>query len=835
MGTLLIKFYDRIVLEKPWISLLCVALIVVFFGYHAPNFKLDASSESLVLENDDALHYYRSIKKVYGSDNFLVITYTPFDDMMSENSLEGLRVLREDLSKLERVESIVCILDVPLLNSPKISIEELAEGARTLETPGVDKELARREFIESPIYKNLLMSPDGKTTVIQVIFRRDEKYFTLLHKRNDLREKKLMSGLSEEEVEELAGVSQEFKEYHAFVLDYQGREIEKVRHIMDKQRDKAKMFLGGIPMIVSDMISFIKHDLVVFGFGVLCFLILALSFFFRSPRWVLLPLSGCFITALVMVGYLGFLDWKVTVISSNFISILLIITISLTIHLIVCYRDLHAENPEMDQKNLVLKTVHLMAQPCFYTALTTIVAFCSLVISDIRPVIDFGWIMTIGIAVAFFLNFIFFPAALVLFKPGNAVSDQDPTKKITLAIASFTQNNRKSILFVSVALAVASIIGISKLEVENRFIDHFNSSTEIYRGMEVIDRQLGGTTPLDIIIDPDANYYAFVKEMSEYDDEFEDEFEDELEEGGEKEDYNYWFNENKLNKLEQIHDYLDGLPEVGKVQSISTPIKVYKQLNDGKMPDNFELSIIRKKLPEDVKKTLVSPFLSEDANQVRITMRLIESDPNLKRQELIEKINRFLTEKMNISQERINFTGMVVLYNNLLQSLFRSQILTIGVVFIAILIMFMVLFKSVALASLAIIPNMLAAALVLGIMGWSGIPLDIMTITIAAITVGIAVDDTIHYVHRFKVEFARDHDYLAAIGRCHGSIGKAIYYTSLTVIAGFSIFALSKFTPTIYFGLLTGLAMFVALLGVLTLLPILFVIFKPMGDGSSKK
>lgn len=832
MSALLVKFYDGVVLEKPWISLLCVALIVSFFGYHAPRFKLDASSESLVLENDDALRYYRSIKKIYGSDDFLVITYAPFDEIMSDKSLEGLKTLREDLSQLERVKSVVSILDVPLLNSPKITIEELAANeTRTLETPGVDRQLALKEFIESPIYKNLLMSPDGKTTVIQVVFKRDEKYFTLLYKRNDLREKKLLSGLTKQETEELVKASEEFKEYHALALDYQSRETEKVRRIMDKQRDKAKMFLGGVPMIVSDMMTFIKQDLIVFGLGVLSFLILALSFFFRKIHWVLLPLFGCFITTSAMVGLLGFLDWRVTVISSNFISILLIITISLTIHLIVRYRDLHADNPDMDQKTLVLKTVHLMVQPCFYTALTTIVAFCSLVVSDIRPVIDFGWIMTIGISLAFFLNFIFFPAALVLFHPGNPVSDQDPTKKFTLAISSFTLNNMKKISIASIALAIISAIGISKLEVENRFIDHFKSSTEIYQGMEIIDQQLGGTTPLDIVINPDPSFYAFLEEMKEYD----DEFEDELDGGGDQEDYNYWFNEDKLNEVEKIHDYLDGLPEIGKVQTISTPIKVYKQLNNGKMPDDFELAIIRKKLPEKIKDTLVSPYLSEDANQIRVAMRLIEAAPNLRRQELIERINHHLVNNMNISQDRINFTGMVVLYNNLLQSLFRSQILTIGVVFVAILLMFIILFRNASLAVLAIIPNMLAAALVLGIMGWAGIPLDIMTITIAAITVGIAVDDTIHYIHRFQVEFPIDRDYVATIDRCHGSIGKAIYYTSLTVIVGFSILALSQFTPTIYFGLLTGLAMLVALLGVLTLLPVLLITFKPMGAGVSKQ
>ena len=830
MDSRLLRYYDKVVLKRPWLSLLLVALIVVFFGLQIQNFKLDASAESLVLENDEALHYYRSMGRIYKSNDFLVITYTPSDDFLSDNALADLEALCDELSQLERVESVVSILDAPLLNSPNVKISKLSTDIRTLQTPGLDKELARKEFLESPIYRKLLLSLDSKTTALQVNLKRDEKYFSLLNKRDQLKEKKSESGLTDKEAVELNETIRKFKEYHSIAIERQRMDIKDIRRIMDKHRDKAEMFLGGVPMIVADMISFIEHDLVIFGLGVSFFLILALSFFFKKLRWVILPISCCTISALVMVGFLGFLDWRVTVISSNFISILLILTISLTIHLIVYYRDLCAETSGSDQRALVLDTVRHIAKPCFYTAITTIVAFCSLVVSGIRPVIDFGWIMTIGISLAFILNFIFFPAALVLLSPESATSSADPTKKLTLIIAAFTQKNSNKILLFSVILAVFSVIGISKLEVENRFIDNFKSTTEIYQGMEVIDTQLGGTTPLDIIIDPDKEFFEFLKELEleekeELDDEFKDEFEDEEE----QDEPNYWFHPDMLLKVEKIHDYLDSLPVVGKVQSIATSMKVFRTLNDGKMPDDFDLAIIRRKIPENVKKILVSPYLSEDANQVRITMRLMETDRNLRRKALINKIKHFLVEYMNFPREDIHFTGMVVLYNNMLQSLYRSQILTIGAVFFAILVMFIVLFRNVYLSVLAIIPNILAAGLVLGIMGWFGIPLDMMTITIAAITIGIAVDDSIHYIYRFKVEFVKDCSYTATLNRCHGSIGKAIYYTSITVTIGFSILALSNFIPTLYFGLLTGLAMLVALMNNLTLLPILIIIFEPLG------
>jgi len=827
---LLVDGYFKWVVEKPLWALIFVVLVVVGFSYHIPKFKLDASAESLVLENDNALEYYRKISKVYGSDDFLVITYSPFKDLMSDEVLADIKTLSGELLKLDRINSIDNILNVPLLNSPRVEIGKLATDIRTLETPGVDRELARKEFRESPIYKNLLMSSDGKTTIIRVNFKRDQKYFDLLNKRNELRSKiKTKDFTLNDEV--LFNKAQEgFRNYHASVIDKEDKVIQAVRYIMDRHRDNAEMFLGGVPMITTDMIGFIEHDLKTFGLGVIIFIILMLSLFFKKLRWVVLPVGCCLITTAVVVGFLGLMDWRVTVISSNFISILLIITISLIIHLIVRYQDLNQSKPGQDQKQLVRQTVGFMVLPCFYTSITTIVAFCSLLVSGIRPVIDFGWTMTIGISLAFVLNFTFFPAALVLLRPEISRSGKDKTRIFTLAVAAFIKRHQKIILLGSFLLAVVSIIGISKLEVENRFIDHFKSNTEIYKGMQVIDRKLGGTTPLNIVMNPDQKYFDYLKEVEQNKEEdFDDPFADE----GDSAEMNFWFNSNMLDRVEQIHDYLESLPEVGKVQSISTLVKVFTQLDKGRKPDDYDLALIRKLMPDNVKDSLVNPYLSQDANQIHINMRLIESNPNLRRSDLIEKIRKHLVEELKFAPETIQFTGMVVLYNNMLQSLYRSQILTIGVVVFAIMVMFMILFRSFSLALIGIIPNLLAAGTVLSLMGWLGIPLDMMTITIAAITVGIAVDNTIHYIHRFQKEFKVDQNYLETMDRCHGSIGKAMYYTSVTITLGFSILALSEFMPTIYFGLLTGAAMVIALLGALALLPLLIVLFRPLASGEN--
>jgi uncharacterized protein len=832
MGSFLIRLYNQWVLEKPRVWLGVIALALLGFGFTATNFKLDASSDSLVLENDQDLKYSRKVNKAYGTDDFLVITWTPKTDLLSDESLTGLQSLKGDLLKVDRIEKVISILDVPLFNSPRITLSELTDNVRTLETEGLDKKQAAREFTESPIYSKLLASPDGKTTALLALYKRDDKYFDLLETRNDLREKKWDSKLTKEEAVTLKRVSFEFKQYLAEVLDRQAREVQQVRDILDQYRDRAEIFLGGVPMIATDMIDYIESDLSIFGIAVTTLMILVMWLFFRSKRWVLLPMLTCGIAVWMMVGALGGLDWRVTVISSNFVSILIIITISLTIHLTVRYGELYAENPDAKQADLVRDTVRLMFQPCFFTTITTIVAFCSLVVSDIRPVIDFGWIMTLGISLAFVIAFIFFPSFLKMMSPKSSVSGHDITKRMTTGVAIFALHHKNKILSLFAVLTVLACVGLTKVGVDNRFIDYFKDTTEIYRGMSVIDTQLGGTTPMEIIIDADQKFYDYLKMLEQEKDEFEDD--DPFAEHEDKQEENYWFHPNKLLEVEKVHDYLESLPEIGKVLSMGTTLKIVRFLNDDQVPEDYDLAVYRKVLPENARKSFLDPYLSKDANEVRISLRIEETDPRLNRGELIEKIKRHLVDNMGMAENRIRITGMAVLFDNMLQSLYTSQIATLELVFVAILIMFMLLFRRVYLALLAVIPNIFSAIFILGFMGWMDIPLDMMTITIAAITIGIAVDDTIHYIHRYQSEFKVHANYRNSVIRCHGSIGRAIYYTSITITVGFSILTLSNFIPTIYFGLLTGLAMILALLGDLLLLPLLIYQFRPLGPEHKK-
>ncbi len=826
----LVSLYERLILKNPVPVIIVSVIVILFFASQTPKFKLDASADSLVLENDQALKYYRALRARYGSDDFLVITYTPELDLFSQPVLDDLRRLREKLRKLNRVESVTSLLDVPLIESPPMTLSELSDQVRTLESEDMDIDMARRELLNSPLYKNLIVNPEGTTTAIQVNLKRDENYYRLLNLRNQLREKELLEGLSEAESIQLEQVIKEYRSLTQALLNEDSQLIADVRAIMDEHRSRASLFLGGVPMIAADSIAYIENDLQTFGVGVVIFIMLILAVSFKKPRWVIFPMLICVSSGVIMVGYLGMLDWRVTVVSSNFISLLLIIALSLCIHIIVRYREVHHNNPELSQYELVKEAIYSKFKPSFYTAITTIVAFASLIVSDIRPVIDFGWLMVIGICVAFVLSFTLFPAIILMHKKGHPAELRDTTGAVTEYMANFIQTHKKTTLGTFSAMIVFSIVGISALTVENRFIDYYKEHTEIYQGMKLIDEQLGGTTPLDVIINAPKSFFEEPEvESSEPLDEFELEFELEFD----KEDAgitatSYWFNNNMLRHVREIHNLLDSLPETGKVISIDTTTSMLDRLKDSNELSDFFLALLYKRIPDDIRDALLTPYMTEDGNQLRFSIRVYESDKNLNRKELLATIREKLTTELKLEDEQINLSGMVVLYNNMLQSLFKSQILTIGVVFLAILGMFAILFQSLYIATLAIIPNMIAAGMVLGVMGVTGIPLDIMTITIAAICIGIAVDDTIHYVHRFQEEFEKDRDYWATIMRCHQSIGRAMYYTTVTITLGFSILALSNFMPMIYFGLLTGFAMLIALLANMTLLPLFLAMFRPV-------
>ena len=821
--------YDTLVLHNPKSVLVVLLSILVFFGYHTKDFKLDASADSLLLEDDVDLKVFRKIHERYPSSDLLVVTYTPDKDLFSDQALESLKQLREELKKVTSVDTVFTILDAPLFKSSDVPITELINDIPSLEKPGIDRDKAKDELLNSPIYRELIVSVDGRTTALLLGLVEDQQYNSLLQSRNELRAKQRNTGLSVKETQTLERISSEYDQAHEALNEQRHLDGARIRDIIKPYRQHGVLYLGGLPMITDDMITFVRNDLIVFGGGVLVFLIIVLTAIFRELRWIVLPLLSCFYAGLIMVGVLGLIGWKVTVISSNFLALMLIITISMNIHLIVRYRQLNRDHPGDDQLALVRTTTHKMVKPCLYTALTTIMGFSSLVVSEIKPVIDFGWMMSAGLAVTFVTSFLLFPTLLmVMGKTGSKPTLDSDRFLLPAYLARLTETQGNKILVLAVILTVVSVAGITRLRVENSFINYFSDDTEIYKGLKLIDEKLGGTTPLEILIRFEPELLEELtpedlKEMTPEEIQMEREY---LEARANSPEY--WFTPTKVDRIKEVHDYLDGLPEIGKVLSLASPVRVVETYAEKKL-DGMELAILYTKIPDEVKKSLIDPYVSIKDNEARLMARILDSKPDLRRKELLETVRRDLVNKLGFKEQDVTVSGLLVLYNNMLQSLFKSQVKTIGVVMLGIAIMFLVLFRSVTLSIIGILPNLLGAVVVLGVMGWADIPMDMMTITIAAITIGIAVDNGIHYIYRFREEYALTNSYVETLHICHSNIGKAVFYTTMTIIFGFSILMLSNFIPTIYFGVLTGAAMFIGLLAALTVLPKLILLWKPFG------
>ena len=803
------------VVYRSSITLGLVLLITFGLAFGVQYFQLDASSDTLLLEDDDDLKFYRDTNKTFGGGgDFLVVTYSPFDELFTQETLTKIEELSDELEGLEEIDSVLNFLDVPLLESPRQSISEIASNPISLRKKNVDLSLAKKEFSSNPVYRGLLVSEQLDTVALQAILKPATQYDSKIQERYRINED---SSLSEIERQlQLDLLSQEIDVLQKENVAARKKLVADTRAIISKYKNDAEIYLGGGPMISTDTIQFILNDIVFFGFAVGLLFITVLGFIFRQIRWILLPLISAFISAIVVTGLISFVGLKVTVVSANYIALLMIIAISLTMHLVVRYQELLSKNSELSQKEIVLMASTQMFVPCLYTALTTIVAFLSLIVSDIKPITDFGLLMATSIVIAFLVTFSFFPAVISKLPKKEKDYVEDQSSGITLFIFQIFKNSRIKIIFFSLIVFGLSVLGISMLSVENKFIDYFKSDTEIYKGLSLIDEKLGGTAPLDLVINAPVT--------EQIDDDFED-FDDPF--GMDDSASGYWFTSQNLDRLEQIHDYLESRTEIGKVLSVSSGIKL-AEIANGKKLNDLELAFMRELLPEDIKESLLNSYISDDDNQVRLQARVKESLDGLNRKNLIDEINYDLENKFGLDNQQFRLTGISVIYNNLLQSLFSSLIGSVGIVFIAIFVMFLFLFRSVSLALIGMVPNFLAAGFVMGSIGFSGVPLDIMTVTVAAISIGIGVDNTIHYLHRFKREFDISKDYEECLKNSHTTIGRAMFYTSSTIVIGFLILLSSNFNPSVFFGIFTSLAMIMAILGSLLLLPTLLYYLKPL-------
>ena len=810
-------------------SILFAMLIATgIFGYYAQFLSIDASAETLLLENDPDLKLNREVHNRYGNSDYLIVAFSPKEFLLSDSTISTIKNLKSSLQSIDGVESITTILDVPLLESPTKSIQDIVVDTKTLLSPNIDKKLVQKELTSSPLYAKNLVSSDFKTTAIMINLKEDANYTKLLSERNKFIELKQTRKLSKKENAQFEKAKQELKDYRDHLRVKEHDMIVQVRSTIDQFRDKGDLFLGGAIMIADDMIGFVKSDIVIYGIAILLVIILMLWVIFRQVRFIVIPIVISIVALIISTAINALAGLEVTVVSSNYVAMQLITTLSLVIHLIVSYREQYGLYPDHSQKELLEITLKRMYIPSVFVILTSVAGFASLMLGDILPIVDLGIMMNIGVSVTLIVAYILFPAMMMLYQKKDPVMTFDKAFKLNNVFANIVEKDGKAILVIIIAIFAFSAYGVSKLMVENSFINYFKKSTEIYKGMEKIDNNLGGTTPLEIILKfpkNDVNNSTTNTKTSKELDSFEDEF------AQFENEAQYWFTPDKMQAIMKVHNYLESLPEIGNVSSLGTLLKVGQRLKNGHDLDNFDLALMYNHLSPEYKKILLSPYVSIDNNEVRFVVRIIDSNPNLRRDELLKKIQTELNTKVGLDPKEYKLAGMMVLYNNMLQSLFDSQISTLGLALLLLGSMFLFLFRSIKIAILAMMVNLVPISVVFGIMGSANIPLDMMSITIASIALGITVDNTIHYYYRFREEVAIDGDYIASMHRAHSTIAFGMFYYSIATIIGFLVLVTSNFIPTLIFGLLTVIALLVAIVSDLLFSPLLVVIFKPFGPG----
>ena len=805
----------KFIIAKNKLIISLVLVLSVVFGYLSTKLSIDASAETLLLEHDPDLKAYRQIAKRYDSPGLLVVAFTPKDDLFSPKNLELIKNLSDELAKNDMVSSVISILNVPLLNSVKGGVTGILEHTPTLSDRDINISKAKLEFAKSPIYSGNLISKDLKTTAIALNLKQDDKFNELVNERNLLSQKESNGTITQAEKLKFQALVAEFKAYRDELRKSDHKNLEAIKATIAKFNANDELFLGGANMIADDMIGFIKSDLLVYGLSVLALLSFSLWLFFRQIRWIILPMFICAVSAIFTTGIFGMFGWEVTVISSNYIALQLIITISTVIHLVVSYREFYAKHPKYSQNQLIYLTLRDKFSPSFWAIFTTVIGFSSLMSADIKPVIMLGIMMSAGISVSLVLAFLLFGAVNVNLKKLAPVRTFENSFKFTKYCANLALNSRKIIYTVCVLVVCFGVYGISKIKVENSFIGYFKESTQIRQGMQIIDTKLGGTIPVDVIVK--FKEIEPKQEKSDEKDDFESEFENDAKSA------KYWFNSYHTRVAEKIHDHLAQQKFVGNVSSLATLIKAIKELNNG-VSDDFLLAAMYEKLPLEYKNILLSPYVSVENDELRFSLRIIDSDSELRRNEFLKELKAGLSKLTKNDNVSIEVVGMMVLYNNMLQNLLSSQVDTFGLTVAILFVIFCFVFRSIKLATIAIVSNLIPLCTLFGVMGFFGIPLDVMSITIAAISIGIGVDDIIHYIHRFKEELLTK-DVFESIKAAHASIGYAMYYTSFTIFLGFSVMITSNFIPTIYFGLLTDLVMVFMLLGALIILPSLIASF----------
>lgn len=780
-------------LNFPKLIICFYILLCIVLAQYIHQFSIDASLDSLSLENDRSVQTYSQSRQAFGSDDDIYLILNHKDNLFSEENISTLIKINSLIEQLPSISNTTSLINIPIFKSNRASILSLMKQPRYLSDSNVDIKALEPSVLNNPIYREAIISTDAQTTAFLLKPKSlSNDFYQIEQERHHLQ---IQPEKTDEQIKKLSelntsywALKQAYNHQRDQIIHEVGEAIEN-----DLFQTFEHTFLGGGPVIIHEIIQYLERDMSNFAYGVILLSVAILAYTFRKFYWSTLPVLICVMIVSCMIGYLGWLKWEVTVVTANFPALLYIISLAMMIHIMI-----HMEQTKQKPSSTALYTsIEHMFTPCLYTTLTTMIGFASLISSQIRPIMDLGIIMAIGLSFAFITVFLLLPAIIKVLKmdQGSSCLKDEKPNPCVIWISQLTQQCPKLLSALFIIIVIIGSLGISRLTVDNRFIDYFMADTNIHQSLEFIDNELGGTIPLEIIL--------------------------------KRSDNKSWLDFSEQPIIGEIHQWLAALPNVGKVASLYTLSEYIEYVTLNRSVSASSWTLLSKTMPKSASDLFFKPYVSDDQTETRLLVRIPDSNRELKRNDLYHHILDNMQTFQSDQPWTFEVTGLFVLYNNMLQSLFQSQIVTIGVVYSAIWLMFAVLFRSFSVATIAIIPNLLPVVIVLGLLGWLNIPLDMMTIMIAAITLGLSVDFAIHYVHRFRLAVLESNDYELATQTCNQSIGTSIFYMTVIFILGFSIFLISNFLPSIYFGCLTALAVFVSFFSSLTLLPMLICFFKP--------
>ena len=790
-------FLASFIIRHAKLILVVFVLAGALAAWSAQQFKIDASADTLLIKNNKMFVETQVVNERFSPQEFILVAYKPKNHaLFSQQTFNDIQQISSEFKALPRVGGVTNILNVPLLSlsnelDPNLKPEQLTWQANQYSAAKM-----QQVFTDHPLFTDLLVNQDQTATAMQIVFKPNKELLDIQSQIIAI-QKGILQGenteLSEEDEQKIEALKAKAQPIEEQLKLTRQQEIKQIYQIIEPFKDDADLFLGGAYVLGQQMIDIIQSDLLLFGSAIGLAICLILFVLFRKIRWVVLPLLCCGLSVLLTVGLFGVLNFRATVISSNFIALQLILTLAVVVHLIVEFRQLEATDTESNQQDLLRETFINKFKPCLYAGITTSVGFASLLFSGIQPVVSFGWMMIVAMGVSISASLILFPAVLASFTRKGDSHEGRLSRWLVSGLSAFSLKRPTFIVLTTLVIGGGAIFGVLKLDVENSFLNYFKESTQVRTELEFIDKEFGGSTPLDLI-------YTIPK----------DERRDDL-----------VMSARTVQTLQKIQHVMRQYEATGNITSVVNFTELAKKVNQGKPLTEYELTVIYKLLDDSLTEQLLGAYFNPENQQLRISTRIQDSTPDFNRAEFLQTLRDDL-DMLEIAPESYSLTNLFVLYQDILQRLFTSQIMTLGLVFGALTLVLLVIFRSFKVAIIAVIPNILTTLVILGVMGWLAIPLDLMTITISAIAMGIAVDDTIHFVHRYLEELNKEsNDSQQAVQNTFKSVGFALIYTTTIIAVGFSLLSFSDFVPSILFGLLTCLAMLLAFITDTTLLPVL--------------